>query len=69
MFLHGDSRLDRALSIENDLMTTFMQRLRERDELNEELVAALRKAFAHAKLPKADELVRIISEVTGEGVA
>jgi hypothetical protein len=57
------------LSIESDLLSTLVQRLGERDELTEDLVAALGKELALAKLPRADELVGIISEATGESVA
>lgn len=57
------------MSIENDLMTAFIQRLSVLDEVNEELVAALGKVFSRTKLPKADELVGIICDATGEGVA
>jgi hypothetical protein len=50
-------------------MSTFIQRLSEHDELNENLIESLRKALQGPRLPKADDFVALIIEATGEAVA
>ena len=65
----GRSKWSIELSIETDLLSSFIQRLNERDELREDLVATLRQVLTRTRLPRADELVLIISEATGETVA
>jgi hypothetical protein len=57
------------LSIENDLLSVFIRRLKEREELDKNLVDALGTALRRVKLPKADEIVDMISEGTGEAIA
>jgi hypothetical protein len=57
-----------TLSIESELMSTFAQRLNESDKLDTDLVAAVEEALRRPRPPKADELVEIISEHTGEAI-
>jgi hypothetical protein len=50
-------------------MSTFIQRLVDHDEVDDDLIEALEKALTGLKSPKADYLVDLISRVSGEALA
>jgi hypothetical protein len=50
-------------------MSTFIQRLRESKDFDGNLAEALQTALKGTKLPKADDLVGLISEASGEALA
>ena len=50
-------------------MSTFIQRLRESEDFDVNLAEAMQTALTGTKLPKADDLVGLISEASGEALA
>jgi hypothetical protein len=52
--------------IESDVLTTFLDQLKDSGEAPEGLVDQLRVALSQVKLPKADELAVLYADCSGD---
>ncbi len=53
-------------AVEANILAAFFERVSKAEEVSDDVVIGLRRAFASGKLPKPEQLVQLIADNNGE---